>query len=186
MRPLCVSNHMFTTLLSQKYLFFVLKGVWEQKRKSWCVQTLSLFFFLKTAVTDKTKTFFLMICLDVQPELTLQSDMDHWVYGALSELTSEDLSPLSASLSPPVSGKSNQKQLYWHERKQKKCCQASFPLNNIIQWDINTITCSLTSTKDWHLYLKGREISLRERVQGRRKGRRFKRKWGLGGRRGER
>lgn len=99
------------------------------QRKSWCVQTPSRAHSLlkRQRWLTPTKGVFLMICLDVQLELTLQSDMDHWVYTALSELTSEDLSPLFASRSPSVSLKSNQKELYWHEWNQEKCCQTSFP-----------------------------------------------------------
>lgn len=69
--------------------------VFEQ-RKSWCLQTPSRAhsLFKRQLWLTLTKDIFLMICLDVQLELTLQSDMDHWVYRALSELTSEYLSPL--------------------------------------------------------------------------------------------
>lgn len=89
-------------------------------------------FFKRRRWRAPTEDVFLMICLDIQLELTLQSDMDHWVYRASSELTSGDLSSLlSLSLCSaflPVSRKSNQKQLYWHEWKlDKKRCRASFP-----------------------------------------------------------
>lgn len=66
-----------------------------------------------------TKGVFFLICWDVKPGLTLESDMDHWACRALSELTTEDLSPLSlqplAFLSLP-----QQKQLYWPEQKKEK------------------------------------------------------------------
>lgn len=61
-------------------------------------------FFKQRRWWAPTEDVFLMICSDIQLELTLQSDMDHWVYRASSELTSGDLSSLlSLSLSAALS-----------------------------------------------------------------------------------
>lgn len=134
-----VSNSMCTVLyctvqlacLKMLFLFFFSC----EQRKSWRVQAPSCVhsLFKRQRWLTLTKDVFLMICLDVQVELTLQSDMDHWVYRGLSELTSEDLSP-SLCIALPFclpQIKSKRALLAWMEAG--KMLSSIFLLNNIIQ-----------------------------------------------------
>lgn len=130
---LWVSNNMCTVL----YNMLVFKCLYFgcERRKTWCVRAPSCAhsLFKRQRRLIPTKDVFLMICLDVQVELTLQSDMDHWVYRSLSELTSEDLSPslciaLSSCL-PQIESK--RALLAWMEAG--KMLSSNFPLNNMIQ-----------------------------------------------------
>ena len=126
MRPQCVSVPSVWTILKS------LSYVWEQRRSS---------LFKRKQWWTPTWHVVLMICVDVQLEWTLQSDMDHWVHKSSSEVTRERLSSLSASPPSSVALKSNQKELYWHQWELEEC-RASFPLNVTIPQGINRITCT--------------------------------------------
>lgn len=78
------------------FLFFFFFEVWAEKELMCANTQNSTLTFKSQPWLTATKDVFLMICLDMQLEMTLQSDMDQWVYRSLSELTSKDLSSLPA------------------------------------------------------------------------------------------
>lgn len=91
-----VYQRVYTLVLKSLPFFLFFWGLWAEKELMCANTQNSTLTFKRQPWLTATKDVFLMICLDMQLEMTLQSDMDQWVYRSLSELTSKDLSSLPA------------------------------------------------------------------------------------------